>query len=33
LKRDQIHSFGRDLLIPKCKGSMSATIEPAEEAK
>jgi ATP-dependent Clp protease adaptor protein ClpS len=30
LKRDQIHAFGRDLLIPKCKGSMSATIEPAE---
>ena len=30
LKRDQIHSFGKDDLIPRCKGSMSATIEPAE---
>ncbi len=29
LKRDQIHSFGPDPLIPRCKGSMSATIEPA----
>jgi ATP-dependent Clp protease adaptor protein ClpS len=28
LKRDQIHSFGRDTLISRCKGSMSATIEP-----
>lgn len=28
LKRDQIHSFGRDLLIERCEGSMSATIEP-----
>ena len=28
LKRDQIHSFGRDTLIPRCKGAMSATIEP-----
>lgn len=28
LKRDQIHSFGRDFLIERCKGSMSATIEP-----
>ncbi len=28
LKRDQIHSFGKDELIPRCKGSMSATIEP-----
>jgi ATP-dependent Clp protease adaptor protein ClpS len=30
LKRDQIHAFGADPLIPRCKGSMSATIEPAE---
>lgn len=30
LKRDQIHAFGRDSLIPRCKGSMSATIEPVE---
>jgi ATP-dependent Clp protease adaptor protein ClpS len=30
LKRDQIHAFGPDANIPRCKGSMSATIEPAE---
>ena len=30
LKRDQIHAYGKDELIPRCKGSMSATIEPAE---
>jgi ATP-dependent Clp protease adaptor protein ClpS len=30
LKRDQIHAFGRDKTIPRCKGSMSAEIEPAE---
>ena len=30
LKRDQIHAFGPDPLIPRCKGSMSAKIEPAE---
>jgi ATP-dependent Clp protease adaptor protein ClpS len=30
LKRDQIHAFGRDPDIPRCKGSMSATIEPAQ---
>ncbi|EMI57663.1 ATP-dependent Clp protease adaptor protein ClpS [Rhodopirellula sallentina SM41] len=30
LKRDQIHAFGKDELLPRCKGSMSATIEPAE---
>jgi ATP-dependent Clp protease adaptor protein ClpS len=28
LKRDQIHAFGKDFLIERCKGSMSATIEP-----
>jgi len=28
LKRDQIHTFGRDWRIPRCEGSMSATIEP-----
>ncbi len=28
LKRDQIHAFGRDDYIERCKGSMSATIEP-----
>ena len=30
LKRDQIHAFGADPRIPRCKGSMSAVIEPAE---
>ncbi len=30
LKRDQIHAFGPDKGIPRCKGSMSADIEPAE---
>ena len=28
LKRDQIHAFGKDSLIERCGGSMSATIEP-----
>jgi ATP-dependent Clp protease adaptor protein ClpS len=28
LKRDQIHAFGKDILIDRCQGSMSATIEP-----
>lgn len=28
LKRDQIHAYGKDELIARCKGSMSATIEP-----
>ena len=32
LKRDQIHAFGPDPLLPRCKGSMSAMIEPAPEA-
>ena len=30
LKRDQIHAYGKDDLINRCKGSMSASIEPAE---
>jgi ATP-dependent Clp protease adaptor protein ClpS len=30
LKRDQIHAFGPDPRLPRCKGSMSATIEAAE---
>jgi ATP-dependent Clp protease adaptor protein ClpS len=30
LKRDQIHAFGPDPLIERCKGAMTATIEPAE---
>lgn len=29
LKRDQILAFGPDPLIPRCKGSMSAVVEPA----
>lgn len=28
LKRDQIHAFGKDQYIERCKGSMSASIEP-----
>ena len=31
LKRDQIHAFGPDPLIPRCKGSMSAVVEPAND--
>lgn len=30
LKRDQIHAYGTDARVATCKGSMSATIEPAE---
>jgi ATP-dependent Clp protease adaptor protein ClpS len=30
LKRDQIHAYGPDPRIPRCEGSMSAVIEPAE---
>jgi ATP-dependent Clp protease adaptor protein ClpS len=30
LKRDQIHAFGPDPDIPRCAGSMSAVIEPAQ---
>lgn len=30
LKRDQIHAYGRDVLIERCKGSMSASIEPED---
>jgi ATP-dependent Clp protease adaptor protein ClpS len=29
LKQEQIHAFGPDPLIARCKGSMSAAIEPA----
>lgn len=29
LKRDQIHAFGKDRLIMRCQGSMSAVLEPA----
>jgi ATP-dependent Clp protease adaptor protein ClpS len=31
LKRDQIHAFGRDALMERCKGSMRASIEPVNE--
>jgi ATP-dependent Clp protease adaptor protein ClpS len=30
LKRDQIHAYGPDPRIPRCQGSMSAELEPAE---
>lgn len=30
LKRDQVHGYGRDVLLSRSKGSMSAIIEPAE---
>ena len=30
LKRDQIHGYGKDRLLARSKGSMSAVIEPAE---
>lgn len=30
LKQEQIHAFGPDPLIPRCKGSMSCELEPAE---
>ena len=30
LKQDQIHAYGPDPTIERCKGSMSAEIEPAE---
>ena len=29
-KRDQIHGYGADPRIPRCVGSMSAIVEPAE---
>ena len=28
LNRDQIHAYGADVRLERCKGSMSATIEP-----
>jgi ATP-dependent Clp protease adaptor protein ClpS len=31
LKQEQVHAFGQDPLIPHCKGSMSALVEPAPE--
>jgi ATP-dependent Clp protease adaptor protein ClpS len=30
-KRDQIHAYGRDWRIPRCAGSMTAVLEPAED--
>ncbi|HWL92732.1 MAG TPA: ATP-dependent Clp protease adaptor ClpS [Phycisphaerae bacterium] len=30
LKRDQIHAYGADWRIPRCKGAMSAVIEAVE---
>lgn len=30
LKQDQIHAYGPDPTIARCKGSMTAEIEPAE---
>jgi len=30
LKQEQVHEYGPDPLIARCKGSMSAEIEPAE---
>jgi ATP-dependent Clp protease adaptor protein ClpS len=30
LKRDQIHAYGKDPLLARCQGSMSAVIEPVE---
>ncbi len=29
-KRDQVHAFGKDWRIPRCRGSMSAIVEPSE---
>lgn len=29
LKREQVHAYGADWRIPRCKGSMSAVIEEA----
>lgn len=31
LKQEQIHSYGADWRIPRCAGSMSAIIEPADD--
>ena len=29
--RDQIHAYGADPRLPKCKGSMQAVVEPAAD--
>lgn len=31
LKRDQIHAYGADWRLERCKGSMWATLEPAPD--
>lgn len=31
LKVEQIHAYGADPLIPRCKGSMTATIEQVDD--
>jgi ATP-dependent Clp protease adaptor protein ClpS len=31
LKRDQIHDYGPDWRLPRSQGSMSASIEPADD--
>jgi len=31
LKVEQIHSYGKDFLIERCAGSMSASIEPVSD--
>ncbi len=33
LKRDQIHAYGADWRLKRCKGSMRATIEPAPDSE
>jgi len=33
LKRDQIHAYGADWRLKRCKGSMRATIEPAPDTE
>ncbi len=30
LKQEQVHAFGPDKLVSRCKGSMTCVIEPAE---
>jgi ATP-dependent Clp protease adaptor protein ClpS len=30
--RDQIHGYGKDWRLPRSKGSMSAVVEPADNA-
>ncbi len=30
LKREQVHAYGNDWRLPRCKGSMTCHLEPAE---